>query len=65
MAGSFSTSHIKFKMPELNGTVHISEPFHVTTKKSNYNVILGKVLLRELVTYTAVVSANYSQIIPK
>ena len=51
LAGSFSMSHkaeITLKMPELNVTAHISAPFHVTTKKSNYNVIFGRDLLREL-----------------
>ena len=35
-------------MPELNVTAYISAPFHMTTKKSNYNVIFGENLLREL-----------------
>ena len=35
-------------MPEVNVTAHISAPFHVTTKKSNYNVIFGRDLLWEL-----------------
>ena len=35
-------------MPELNVTAHISAPFHVTTKKSNYNEIFYRNLLREL-----------------
>ena len=51
MAGSFSTSHeaeITFKISELNVTAHISAPFHVTTRKSNYDVIFGRDLLREL-----------------
>ena len=50
MAGSFSTSHeavISLKMPELNVTAHISAPFNVTTKKSNYNVIFDRNLLQE------------------
>ena len=49
--GSFSTSReadIKFKLPELIVTAHISAPFHVTTKKNNYDVIFGRDLLREL-----------------
>ena len=48
MAGSFSTSHeakITFKITELNVTDHISAPFHVTTKKSNYNIMFGADLL--------------------
>ena len=51
MAGSFSTSReaeITLKMPELNVTANISAPLHVTTKKSNHNVIFGRDLLREL-----------------
>ena len=51
MAGSFSKSHgaqITLKMPELYVTAHISAQFHVTTKKSNYDVIFGRDLLREL-----------------
>ena len=37
-----------FTMPELKVKAHISAPFHVTTKKSNCNVILGRDLLQEL-----------------
>ena len=51
MAGSFSTSceaKITLNMTELNVTAHISVPFHVTTKKNNYNVIFGRDLLWEL-----------------
>ena len=51
MAGSFSTSYkaeIAFKSSELNVTAHISAPFHVTTKKSNTDVIFDSNLLREL-----------------
>ena len=51
MAGSFSTSReakITFKIPELNVTAHISAPFHVTTKKSNYDIIFGRDVLQEL-----------------
>ena len=51
MVGSFSTSHgaeIPFEIPELNVTAHISTPFHVTTKKSNFSVIFGRDLLWEL-----------------
>ena len=51
MAGSFSTSHeaeTTLKIPELNVMAHNSAPFHVTTKKSNYNVIVGRDLLREV-----------------
>ena len=51
MAGSFSTScevEVKLKLPELNVTAHIFAPFHVTSQKSNYDVIFGRDLLREL-----------------
>ena len=51
MAGSFSTSRkaeITLKIPELNVTARTSAPFHMTTKKSNYDVIFGRHLLREL-----------------
>ena len=51
MAGSFSTSHvteITLKILERNVTTHISAPIHVTTKISNYNVIFGRDLLRDL-----------------
>ena len=36
-----------FKMPELV-TTHISAPFHMITKKSNYDMIFGRDLLRKL-----------------
>ena len=51
MAGSFLTSckaEIKFKLPEFNFTAHIFATFHVTSQKSNYNVIYGQDLLWEL-----------------
>ena len=51
MAGSFCTScevEIISKTAEFNVTTQISAPFHVTTKKSNYNVIFGTDLLWEL-----------------
>ena len=51
MAGSFTTSRearSTLKKSELNVMPHISAPFHVTTKKSNYNVIFGRDFLREL-----------------
>ena len=46
MAGSFSTS--RDAEIKLNVTAHISAPFHMTTNKSNYNVICGRALLQEL-----------------
>ena len=51
MTGSFSLSHeveITLKIPQLKITAHISAPFHVTTKKSNYNVIFSRDSLQEL-----------------
>ena len=51
MAGYFSTSRkveITFEMLELHITAHISVPFHMTTIKSNYDVIFGRDLLQEL-----------------
>ena len=51
MAGSFSISReakITLKIPEHNVVTHISAPFHVTTKISNYDVIFGRDLLQEL-----------------
>ena len=51
MAESYSTSRkaeITLKMPELHVTAQISAPFHVKTKKSNYNVIVDRDLLQEL-----------------
>ena len=51
MAGSFSTlckAEVKNKLPELNFTAHVFAPFHVTSQKSNYDVIFDRDLLREL-----------------
>ena len=51
MAGSFSTLckvEVKLKLPELNFTAHIFAPFHVTSQKSNYDVIFRRDLLQEL-----------------
>ena len=51
MAGSFSTSceaEVKIKLPELNFTAHFFAPFHVTSQKSNYDVIFGQDLLQGL-----------------
>ena len=50
ITGSFSTlceAEVKIKLSELNFTAHVFAPFHVTSQKSNYNVILGRDLLRE------------------
>ena len=51
MAGSFLTLwevEAKIKLSELNFTAHSFATFQVTNPKSNYNVILGPNLLREL-----------------
>ena len=49
MAGSFSMSceaEVKIKLPESYFTAHIFVPFHITSQKSNYNVIFGQDSLR-------------------
>ena len=51
MAKSFMTlckAKVKIKHPELNVMAHIFTPFHITSQKSNYNVIFGRDLLQEL-----------------
>ena len=51
MAGSFTTSYestINITLPELNPTAHISAKLFVTENKSNYDLIFGRDLLREL-----------------
>jgi len=51
MAGSFTTSYestINITLPELNHTAHISAKVFVTENKSNYDLIFGRDLLREL-----------------
>ena len=51
MAGYFSMSckvGVKVNFPELNFTAHIFAPFHVTSQKSNFDVIFGRDLLQEL-----------------
>ena len=50
MAGSFSTlceGKVKIKLQELNFMAHIFAPFHITSQKSNYDVIFGQDLLQE------------------
>ena len=49
MSGSFLTSceaEIKIKLPELNFSAEIFVPFHISSQKSNYNVIIVRDLLR-------------------
>ena len=51
MAGSFSTSckaEVKIKFPEFNSIAHIFAPFHVTSQKSNCDVIFGQDIPQEL-----------------
>ena len=51
MAWSFLTSceaEIKIKLPELHFTAQIFAPFHITSRKSNYNIIFGRDLLQEI-----------------
>ena len=51
MAGTFETNRVAtviLKLPELNHTAEISEKFHVTKKKFNYDVIIGRETLRKL-----------------
>ena len=53
MAGSFLTlckAEVKIKLSELNFMAHVFAPFHVTSQKSNYDVIYGQDLLRDLGT---------------
>ena len=45
MAWAFLTSRkteVKRKLPKLNVTVHIFALFHISSKKSNYNVIFDQ-----------------------
>ena len=51
MAGTFKTNRVatvSLKLPELNHTAEISEKFHVTEEKFNYDVIIGRETLRKL-----------------
>ena len=51
MAGTLSTSKrgsLNIKMPEFNETATIKIDCHVTTNKSNYDIIIGRDTLREL-----------------
>ena len=44
MAGSFLTlckAEVKIEFPKLNVMAHIFAQFHITSQKSNYNVIFG------------------------
>ena len=51
MAGTFKTTRtakIELKLPELNSTATIAVKCHVTKEKSNYDLIIGRDVLREL-----------------
>ena len=51
MAGTFKTTRrteVKLKLPELSDTAEMSVCCHVTKQKSNYDLILGREILREL-----------------
>ena len=51
MAGTFKTTRlaeIKLKLPELSDSAEINVNCHVTNQKSNYDLILGGEILREL-----------------
>ena len=51
MAGTFKTTQtakIELKLPELNSTANIAVKCHVTKEKSNYDLIIGRDVLREL-----------------
>ena len=45
---TFFEAKVKIKLPELNVTAYIFVPFHITNQNSNYNVIFGRDLFREL-----------------
>ena len=51
MVGTFKTTRlaeVKLRLPELSDTAEMSVRCHVTRQKSNYDLILGRELLREL-----------------
>ena len=51
MADTFKTTRlaeIKLKLPELSDSAEINVNCHVTKQKSNYDLILGRKILREL-----------------
>ena len=45
---SLCEAEVGIKLPELSSMAQIFAPFHVTDKRSNYNSIFGRDLLREL-----------------
>ena len=51
MAGTFKTtrqSDVQLRLPELSDTAQMRVSCHVTKQKSNYDLILGREILREL-----------------
>ena len=51
MAGTFNTNQkvdINLKLPELNSMAEIKVECHVTKNESNYDIIIGRNVLREL-----------------
>jgi transposase InsO family protein len=51
MAGTFKTTrvaNVKLRLPELNPTAVLNVHCHVTKQESNYDIILGRDILREL-----------------
>ena len=51
MAGTFNTNqivNINLKLPELNSTAEIKVECHVTKNESNYDIIIGRNILREV-----------------
>ena len=51
MAGTFKTTrvaNVKLRLPELNPTAVLNVQCHVTKQESNYDIILGRGILREL-----------------
>ena len=42
------TAEIKLRLPELNATAEITANCHVTNQKSNYDLIIGRDILRDL-----------------
>ena len=45
---TFGTCKVNFKLPELDRHAHISTNVHVTNKDMNYDMIIGRDLLRKL-----------------
>ena len=51
MSGEFKTygkANVELKLPELNPTAKISVNLHVCTQDSNYDIIIGRDILKKL-----------------